>query len=211
MNMKKLLKRNEFYVILIIVVLSLLIQMKSGQFFTANNIVDLVRSLIVPGMMAAGLFMVIASGNIDVSFPYTAMLCMFAVTKWFQITGYDGPVIVGFLAAGLLGAFLGLINGVLAAWLKLPTLIITLGTCSIYLGFTSGGTEKQRYFRNTGASFPNGVLQPFFSQKRIHRPWKFHAGQYLYPDSSPSSGRFYYEIYDARQGDIRCGRRSGRR
>ena len=66
MNMKKLLKRNEFYVILIIVVLSLLIQMKSGQFFTANNIVDLVRSLIVPGMMAAGLFMVIASGNIDV-------------------------------------------------------------------------------------------------------------------------------------------------
>lgn len=33
MNMKKLLKRNEFYVILIIVVLSLLIQMKSGQFF----------------------------------------------------------------------------------------------------------------------------------------------------------------------------------
>ena len=34
MNMKKLLKRNEFYVILIIVVLSLLIQMKSGQFFT---------------------------------------------------------------------------------------------------------------------------------------------------------------------------------
>lgn len=138
MNMKKLLKRNEFYVILIIVVLSLLIQMKSGQFFTANNIVDLVRSLIVPGMMAAGLFMVIASGNIDVSFPYTAMLCMFAVTKWFQITGYDGPVIVGFLAAGLLGAFLGLINGVLAAWLKLPTLIITLGTCSIYLGFTQG-------------------------------------------------------------------------
>ena len=103
MNMKKLLKRNEFYVILIIVVLSLLIQMKSGQFFTANNIVDLVRSLIVPGMMAAGLFMVIASGNIDVSFPYTAMLCMFAVTKWFQTTGYDGPVIVGFLAAGLLG------------------------------------------------------------------------------------------------------------
>ena len=66
MNMKKLLKRNEFYVILIIVVLSLLIQIKSGQFFTANNIVDLVRSLIVPGMMAAGLFMVIASGNIDV-------------------------------------------------------------------------------------------------------------------------------------------------
>lgn len=82
--------------------------------------------------------MVIVSGNIDVSFPYTAMLCMFAVTKLFQVTGYQGPVILGFLLAAVIGAFLGMINGVLAAWLKLPTLIITLGTCTIYLGFTQG-------------------------------------------------------------------------
>lgn len=138
MNGKKILKKNEFYVALIIIVLSLIIQMKSGQFFTANNLVDLVRSLIVPGMMATGLFMVIASGNIDVSFPYTAMLCMFGITKLFQTIDYQGPVILGFLLATLIGAFLGLINGVLAAWLRLPTLIITLGTCTIYLGFTQG-------------------------------------------------------------------------
>ena len=115
MNGKKILKKNEFYVALIIIVLSLIIQMKSGQFFTANNLVDLVRSLIVPGMMATGLFMVIASGNIDVSFPYTAMLCMFGITKLFQTIDYQGPVILGFLLATLIGAFLGLINGVLAA------------------------------------------------------------------------------------------------
>lgn len=138
MNVKKLLKRNEFYIAIIIVILSLIIQAKSGQFFTENNLVDLARSLIVPGMMASGLFMVIASGNIDVSFPYTAMLCMFAVTKLFQTTNYQGPVIVGFLLAGAIGALLGLFNGILAAWLKLPTLIITLGTCTIYLGFTQG-------------------------------------------------------------------------
>ena len=138
MNVKKLLKRNEFYIAIIIVILSLIIQAKSGQFFTENNLVDLARSLIVPGMMASGLFMVIASGNIDVSFPYTAMLCMFAVTKLFQTTNYQGPVIVGFLLAGAIGALLGMFNGILAAWLKLPTLIITLGTCTIYLGFTQG-------------------------------------------------------------------------
>ncbi len=138
MDIKKILKRNEFYVSIIIVALALLIQIKSGQFFTSNNIMDLVRSLIVPGMMAAGLFMVIASGNIDVSFPYTAMLCMFGITKLFQVIDYQGPVVLGFLLAAVIGAFLGLINGVLAAWLKLPTLIITLGTCAIYLGFTQG-------------------------------------------------------------------------
>ncbi len=138
MKLKRMMKRNEFYVALIIVALSVLIQIKSGQFFTANNMVDLARSLIVPGMMAAGLLMVIASGNIDVSFPYTAMLCMYFVTKLFADMNYTGPVLVGFLIAAVMGLFLGAINGILAAWLKLPTLIITLGTCSIYLGFTQG-------------------------------------------------------------------------
>ncbi len=138
MNFKGLLKRNEFYISIIIIVLSLIIQVISGQFFTSNNLVDLFRSLIVPGMLAAGLFMVIVSGNIDVSFPYTAMLCMFFVTKLFSDIDYQGTVVLAFLLAGVIGMFLGLINGVLAAWLKLPTLIITLGTCTIYLGFTQG-------------------------------------------------------------------------
>ena len=85
MKGRNLLKKNEFYITVIIIVLACIIQVISGQFFTSNNLVDLLRSMIVPGMMAAGLFMVIVSGNIDVSFPYTAMLCMFAVTKWFLL------------------------------------------------------------------------------------------------------------------------------
>lgn len=138
MKLKNLTKRNEFYILIIIVVLACVIQAISGQFFTSNNLVDLLRSMIVPGMLAAGLFMVIVSGNIDVSFPYTAMLCMFAITKLFSDIQYQGSVFFAFLLAGVIGMFLGLINGVLAAWLKLPTLIITLGTCTIYLGFTQG-------------------------------------------------------------------------
>ena len=138
MKGRNLLKKNEFYIMVIIIVLACIIQVISGQFFTSNNLVDLLRSMIVPGMMAAGLFMVIVSGNIDVSFPYTAMLCMFAVTKWFSVIDYQGPVFLAFLIAGVIGMVLGLLNGVLAAWLKLPTLIITLGTCTIFLGITQG-------------------------------------------------------------------------
>ena len=138
MKGRNLLKKNEFYITVIIIVLACIIQVISGQFFTSNNLVDLLRSMIVPGMMAAGLFMVIVSGNIDVSFPYTARLCMFAVTKWFSVIDYQGPVFLAFLIAGVIGMVLGLLNGVLAAWLKLPTLIITLGTCTIFLGITQG-------------------------------------------------------------------------
>lgn len=160
--MSRMLKRNEFYVVLIIIALSIIIQLKSGQFFTANNLVDLARSMIVPGIMAAGLLMVIASGNIDVSFPYTGMLCMFFVTKLFQNTGYTGPVIWGFVLAAVIGLGLGLINGILAAWLKLPTLIITLGTCSIYLGFTQGAL-KSRVISSLPAPLANMASNNLFS------------------------------------------------
>ena len=35
--LRKLVKTNEFYLFLVIVVLSVVIQLRSGQFFTANN------------------------------------------------------------------------------------------------------------------------------------------------------------------------------
>jgi simple sugar transport system permease protein len=131
-------QRNEFYVACTILALGCLIQGTSGQFFTTNNITDLARSVIVPGMLGLGTMMILISGNIDISFPAISMLSMYAVIRWLMAIQYQGPVILGFVLCAFLGGILGAINGILAAWLKLPTLIITLGTGSIYLGFMQG-------------------------------------------------------------------------
>lgn len=136
--MKKLLKRNEFYVSVVIVLLVILIQVKSGQFFTANNLVDLARSCILPGILTLGIMMEIIAHSIDVSFPAIAMITMYTVTEVATTANYSGPVWVLFVAAAVMGTLLGVVNGVLAAWLKLPTLIITLGTSSIYMGVMQG-------------------------------------------------------------------------
>ena len=130
-----MLKRNEFYVSLTIIMLSIMIQINSGQFFTMNNFIDLSRSLIVPGMLTMGLMMVIISGGIDISFPAIAMLSMYSTTKILLAIDYQGPVIVAFLISGVFGLLMGLLNGALVSWLKLPSLIITLGTGSVFLGF----------------------------------------------------------------------------
>ena len=45
-KMKKVMKRSEFYVFLIILILSAVIQARSGQFYTNNNIVDIARSFL---------------------------------------------------------------------------------------------------------------------------------------------------------------------
>lgn len=133
--MKKLLRRNEFYVSLTILALSLLIQSNSGQFYTGNNLVDLARSMIIPGMLCMGVLIEIVSGGIDVSFPAIAMLSMFSTVKILLHLDYQGPVLLAFIISGMIGLVLGAINGGLVTLLKLPTLIITLGTGSIYLGF----------------------------------------------------------------------------
>ena len=135
MDFKNMLKRNEFYVSLTIIMLSIMIQINSGQFFTMNNFIDLSRSLIVPGMLTMGLMMVIISGGIDISFPAIAMLSMYSTTKILLAIDYQGPVIVAFLISGVFGLLMGLLNGALVSWLKLPSLIITLGTGSAFLGF----------------------------------------------------------------------------
>lgn len=136
--MKKMLRRNEFYVSVVIVLLVALIQAKSGQFFTSNNLVDLARSCILPGILTLGIMVEIIAHSIDVSFPAIAMITMYTVTEVATTADYTGPAWVLFLIAALMGAVLGAFNGILAAWLKLPTLIITLATSSIYMGVMQG-------------------------------------------------------------------------
>ena len=136
--MKKLLRRNEFYVSVVILLLIALIQGKSGQFFTPNNLVDLARSCILPTILTLGVMTQLIAHSIDVSFPAIAMLTMYTVTWLATEADYTGPAWVLFLIAMVMGMVLGLVNGIFAAWLKLPTLIITLATSSIYMGVLQG-------------------------------------------------------------------------
>ncbi|HWR24290.1 MAG TPA: ABC transporter permease [Feifaniaceae bacterium] len=135
---KKLTQRNEFYIFLVIVLLSIVIQARSGQFFTSNNIVDILSALIVPGLFALGAFMVIVSGGIDVSFPALASLSMYATTRILVDSNYQGGMFLPIVMSLCFGAILGAVNGWLIASFRLPPLIVTLGTSSVFKGVMQG-------------------------------------------------------------------------
>ena len=135
---KKLMQRNEFYIFLVLVLLSIVIQARSGQFFTSNNVVDLLSALIVPGLFALGAFMVIVSGGIDVSFPALASLSMYATTRILVDGNYQGGMLLPIVMSLCFGAILGAVNGWLIASFKLPPLIVTLGTSSVFKGVMQG-------------------------------------------------------------------------
>lgn len=130
--------RSEPWVFAAIVALSLLIQARSGQFFTGNNLVDLARALVVPALFSIGCMMVIVSGGIDVSFTAIASLAMYVTDKTLLARGYDGTVLLPYAMSAGFGLLMGALNGFLIAFLRLPTLIVTLGTSSLYTGLMFG-------------------------------------------------------------------------
>lgn len=142
--LKRLLQKNETYIFLIIFALTILIQARSGQFYTPNNIVDILSAMIVPGLFAVGAFLVILSGGIDVSFPALASLSAFAVTKLLLETGYGGNILLPILLAVVIGAVLGSINGIFAGYLGLPAMIVTLGTSSVFKGIMQGTLQSKQ-------------------------------------------------------------------
>lgn len=125
---------NEGMLVAVILVVVLGMALASPAFFTANTFFALVRSSMVPLIFALGVLIVLISGGIDVSFPAIAIFAAYASVKWVTEAGADpGPLIV-FAIAMAVGGLLGLLNGVVIARFRLPTLIVTLGTQTIFKG-----------------------------------------------------------------------------
>ncbi|MBE0600870.1 MAG: ABC transporter permease, partial [Firmicutes bacterium] len=116
----------------------MLIEVRSNQFFTPNNLVDIASAMVVSGIFAIGTFMVIISGGIDVSFPALASLSSYFITKTLLDADYQGGIWLPILMAVGIGAVLGAFNGFFIGHLGLPALIVTLGTASVFKGFMQG-------------------------------------------------------------------------
>jgi simple sugar transport system permease protein len=128
----------------VLLALCLLIEFRSGQFFSSNNLVDIASALIVPGLFAIGTFLVIISGGIDVSFPALASLSVYATTKYLLDINYEGGVWVAILMALAIGALLGAFNGLFIGYFKLPALIVTLGSSSVFKGIMQGALNSRQ-------------------------------------------------------------------
>ena len=129
------LARNEVLVAAVILAFCVLAAFSDPRFLSIATLTDLLRSGIVLSIFAVGAMLVLVSGGIDVSFTAIAAFTMYvtammlnAVMPWMPWWGA--------LAIGIgIGAGLGAINAVLIAGFGLPTLIVTLGTLSVFRGF----------------------------------------------------------------------------
>ncbi len=116
------------------VVLVVLLTVLNPVFISPPNLIDLLRNTLVTGIFAIGVMIVLASGGIDVSFTAIGAFALYATVKILVALGLHLPIIAIFAIGMAIGAALGLVNGLLIGLLGLPTLIVTLGTLSLFRG-----------------------------------------------------------------------------
>lgn len=141
---------HEIYLLLLIVLYGLVVNSISGSFLTVENLFDVLKSSSIMGIMAIGVFVVMLSGGIDISFAAVATVSMYVSVRILQL--FSGNLALAFLMASVIGAALGSVNAVLVYFCRMPTLIVTLGTSSIFHG-TLLATAKIPYIYTVPAYF----------------------------------------------------------
>ena len=123
--------------IAIVIVFSVL----SPYFLTTRNFMNIGLAITVYGIAAIGATMVLISGGIDLTVGSVIGLASIAIVAMLTV---GMPLGVAVLGALLVGALVGLINGVLIVQARINPLIATLGMMSIIRGFAfvySGGVS----------------------------------------------------------------------
>ena len=145
-------RSHEFWLLAVIVVMSLALSIATDSFLTFQNLFDLLTSNAFVGILASGLLVVLIAGGIDISFTATASVAQYvALTLGIR---YGLGWIALFALAAATGVLCGLINAIFITQLRISSIIVSIATLNIYYGlliFTTGGkyiTSLPKFFRD---------------------------------------------------------------
>lgn len=134
---------RELGIVLFLIAIVLLVTAVQPRFLSLFNLRSILLWVPLLTVVAMGEMMVIITRGIDISIGSILGFAGIAVGMIFR----DNPGFNIYLAAVLgilIGMVLGAFNGALVAWVKVPPIIATLGTLSMYRGLTfvlSGGRQ----------------------------------------------------------------------
>ncbi len=136
---------GEHTVLAILVVLVVAaFAISSPVFFSVRNGSNLASSISVLAILAAGQLFVIISNGIDISIAAQLGFLSIVAIDLSQTMPYWGVLIVVILA----GALIGLVNGVMVAWIKISPIITTVAMLQVLSGLSllmTGGQPRRNF------------------------------------------------------------------
>jgi rhamnose transport system permease protein len=129
--MSRLFARWETVLVIALVGLIVLGTRLSPFFLTPGNFANLTAALMEVAIMALPMTLIIVAGEIDLSVESMAGLAS-SILGFLWAAGV--PLTIGIPLVLLVGALGGLLNGLLVARARLPSLVVTLGTLALFRG-----------------------------------------------------------------------------
>lgn len=133
----------------------------SPQVFPSyTNVIQILFSAVVIGLLALGSTLVIITGGIDLSVGTGMALC--AVMSATFIVTWHIPVVIGVIFAILFGGLVGMVNGISVSVLRLPPFIATLAMMMVASGLALVVSNKKPIYFDAGAytNISTGTLIP---------------------------------------------------
>jgi rhamnose transport system permease protein len=122
---------RELSLVVLIVLIFLFFGSQIEGYFSPRIFNRVSNDVAIIAVVALGQTLVLLTRNYDLSVGSIVGLTAFFIGK--QLTAYiDMPPVIAMLLGVAAGACLGLINGLLVAYGRIPSIIVTLGTLAIY-------------------------------------------------------------------------------
>jgi rhamnose transport system permease protein len=154
---KAALLRHETVLLLVLLAEVIFFNSVGRNFGTPANVANIVRQSVEIGLLALALTPIILTGGIDLSVGSLLGLCAVVFGMLWKVAGLDPWLAaLGAVAAGALG---GGLNATLITRFRLPPLIVTLGTFSLFRGLAealTGGTTAYTGFPANFLALGNG-------------------------------------------------------
>ena len=125
----------------------------------------------------------VGGGGLDLSVGYIATLT--GICAGHIMNGQNGGILLSILAALAIGGFFGLCNGLLTAYLKLPSLVVTMAMANIVQGIVNAYVSKVAIEGNAAPALQwlAAALQlrsvcdqwPFCLNTALHPAWNTYA------------------------------------
>src|SRR5271156_4540916 len=148
---KKILLKHETILLFVLVAEWIFFDTIGRNFGTYDSTCDILRHSCEIGLLALAMTPIILTGGIDLSVASLLSLCAILFGKFWR--DYGMPIPVAAACTISVGALAGGLNATLITWLRLPPLIVTLGTFSLFRGLAEAITRGVDTFTDFPPSF----------------------------------------------------------
>lgn len=121
-------------VVAALVLICMVFSLTASRFLTVGNFGTVLSTAAILAVVVCGVSLVVLTGNLDLS--VGAVMGLAAYISADFAAHHPGIGIELVLIAPAIGVALGLVNGFLVSTLKIPSIVATLGTMSIFRGYT---------------------------------------------------------------------------